>query len=97
MAYLNAQERQALANELINMKFNQAQHRLARMDKQGRLVFYRNTQEVGKWETCYELPGLGVRVTLVEKALSTPASGQRVRRDYDFVEAIVEPLPANKT
>lgn len=96
MTYLNAQERQALATELADMKFNQAKNKLARMDKQGRMVFYRNVQEVGKWETRYDLEGMGTRVTLVE-AQSFSGSGSKVNMDYMLTDVLVEPLAGNKT
>jgi hypothetical protein len=55
MAYLNEQQREELLNQLKDMSFNQANWKLRLMDKQGRLAFYRNAQQTGRWLTRYVL------------------------------------------
>lgn len=96
MAYLNAQERENLANELKSLKFNQAKGKTRGLDQHSRLVFYRNSQGVGRWLTRFELPTLGSRVTLVETYDPKEKNG-KMRSDFEFSEVIVEPLPSNKT
>jgi hypothetical protein len=96
MAYLNEQERLALLNELKDMSFNQAKAKLRGLDPKGRLVFYRNSQEIGRWMTRYELPTLGTRVTLVETHRDV-GNGSRVKAEFQFDEVIVEPTPDNRT
>jgi hypothetical protein len=56
MAYLNANERKALVDELSQMTFVRAKWKLQHMDEQGRLGVYRNVQNVNEWITRYELP-----------------------------------------
>lgn len=98
MAYLNAQERDALLSELSRMDFNKAKARLRRMNHKAKLALFRNVQYTGEWITRYDLPGLGTRVTLVEDRV--PSSGDPNRREqakYELVKVIVEPLPENRT
>jgi hypothetical protein len=96
MAYLNAQERQALVDELKNMSFNRAKGKIRSLDPQARLAYYRNSQEVGRWLTRYELPGLGTRVTLVETHRDV-GKNNKVKSEFEFAEVIVEPTPDNRT
>jgi hypothetical protein len=99
MAYLNAEEREQLANELINMPFRRAKHRVARMDRQGRLVYYRNNQRVNEWITRYDLEGLGARVLLIETRDVYEDDDPKVKVNVDYVleRVVVEPLPGNRT
>ncbi len=97
MAYLTEQERDALLNELKNMSFRQAQGKLRSLDDQGRMAYFRNAQQTGRWLTRYVLPALGTRVTLVEKHTDTATSNEkRTKSEYEFVEVIVEPTPDNR-
>ncbi len=96
MAFLNADQREKLANELKELKFNQAKGRVRGMDAASRLAFYRNSQGVGRWLTRYDLPTLGTRVTLVE-TYDVKAKSGKLRSEFDFSEVIVEPLPGNNT
>lgn len=96
MAYLNEQERLALLNELSRMDFNQARRKLRRLDSSGRLVYYRNAQEVGRLLTRYDLPSLGTRVTLVENYHHVKKDS-KVKPEFQLVEVIVEPTPDNRT
>jgi hypothetical protein len=95
MALLNAQEREALQNELKKLRFGQAQWKLLRLDPVRRLVFFRNNQEAEKWLTRYDLPNSGVRVTLVESYDRSKAKGKNLRADFKLIDAIVEPLANN--
>lgn len=92
MAYLNEQQRAQLRDELKNLKFNQAKGRLRRMDPKARLVFYRNSQQVGRWLTRYDLESLGTRVTLVEEN----HVNDRMRSEWELVDVKVEPTPDNR-
>ncbi len=96
MAYLNAEQRQQLVNELKGMPFNRAKGKVRGMDQSARLVFYRNAQGVGRWLTRFDLPTLGTRVTLVESHKDTDNKG-KIKSEYDLEEVIAEALPDNKT
>ncbi len=96
MAFLNEQERDKLLEELKKKNFNQAKGKLARMDPQGRLAYYRNVQNAGEWVTRYDLEGLGTRVTLVEQNLNANDSAKN-KNDFQLVRITVEPLPGNRT
>lgn len=99
MAYLNSDERDQLAQELVNLNFNRARGRLRRMDSKLRLGVYRNVQNVGEWMTTYDLPGRGVRITLIE-TLDYAEDRQRAgrqRSDFALTKVIVEPTPDNRT
>ncbi len=95
MAYLNEQQRQSLLDELVKMKFNKAKGKVRGLDPKNRLVFYRNSQGVGRWMTRYELPTLGVRVTLVESHEDEQHEG-KLKSEFELSEVIIEPLPGNK-
>lgn len=96
MAYLNEQERDKLLDDLKDMKFNRAKNKLARMDKQGRLVYYRNVQMSGEWHTKYVLEGLGTIVTLVE-VNHTSNDDAKNKQNFEFVRIVVEPTAGNHT
>ena len=98
MAYMNAEQRAQLAQELIQLKFNQAKWRLRRMDAQGRLAFFRNTQQIGGLVTRFVLPTYGVAVTLVEGHRSeAEAESKKLRTKNSLREVIVEPTADNRT
>lgn len=100
MAYLNEQERDNLLNELKNMTFDGANWKLRLMlkGKPGRMAYYRNAQQTGRWLTRYEMTGLGTRVTLVEKHTDgEDKQANRTRSKFEFVEVIVEPTPDNRS
>ena len=94
MAYLNAEQREKLVNELKGMPFNKAKGKVRGMDQSSRLVYYRNSQGVGRWLTRYDLPTLGTRVTLVESHKDTDKNG-KIKSEYDMSEVIAEALPGN--
>lgn len=97
MAYLNAKQRQELQDDLKNRSFRGAKWKLRWMDSDARLVFQRNNQTVGKWLTRFELKDAGVRVTLVETNSFNTHKNGKVSNDYVYSDAIVEPLPDNKS
>ncbi|GAB1421384.1 hypothetical protein MASR2M15_15440 [Anaerolineales bacterium] len=90
MAYLNAQERQNLANNLKDLKFGRAQGKLRSMN--GRLRYYRNAQYTNRYSTRYMLDEKGVIVTLVE--LLDKSGG---KNSWTYDEVIVEPTADNLT
>ncbi len=97
MAYLNAQEQQALRDELKKMSYRGAKWKLRGMDAGARLRYQRSNQEVGKWMTRYDLPAYGVAVILVEtNAVNTHKNGS-LSSDYTYEDVIVEPLPETDT
>lgn len=99
MAYMNAAERQQLLNELTTYKFRRAKNRLNRIDPKGRLAYYRNAQAAGQLHTRYELNGLGVSVTLIEKITPKTKSGlfgSYKKAEFELVEVVVEPQPQNR-
>lgn len=104
MAYLNQQEREKLLNELTKMKVPRARGKLRRMDSKGKLAFIRNAQATGEFLTRYDLHGLGVVVTLIERkdetetATDKPGSASvRYKPDFYLSEVTVEPMPDNQT
>lgn len=97
MAYLNANERKALLDELTGMSFWRAKWKLQHMDPKGRLALYRTVQNVNEWITRFDLNGLGTRVTLVESKTETDAKGNRQKVDYAMVKVMVEPTPQNRS
>jgi Mg/Co/Ni transporter MgtE len=92
MAFLNKQERDDLAEELRHMPFRRIKGKLQRMDKKGRLAYYRNAQLPGKLVTRYILEGMGIVVTLLE----TVESGENNRAEYTLQEIIIDPTDENR-
>jgi hypothetical protein len=102
MAYLNQQEREKLLNELTKMSVSRARGKLRRMDSKGKLAFMRNAQATGEFLTRFDLYGLGVVVTLVERKgdskVTTDQPGAadvRYKPDFYLSEVSVEPMPDN--
>lgn len=98
MAYLNAQQREQLRQELLPLKLGKAKGRVKGMDRKSRLVLYRNMQRVGQFTTLYELPSLGIKVALIEGEEIGDAikDGAAFKKKYDLLDVTVEPTPDNK-
>lgn len=96
MAYLNAQQRENLLNELSKLNFNKAKGKVRGLDPNSRLVVYRNAQGTGRWITRYDLPTLGTRVSLVEKHQDA-LHGGKTKSEFELSEVVVEALPGNLT
>lgn len=97
MAFLNAQEREELLNELKQLDYIHAKRRLFLIDKKGRMAFFRNAQHSGQLETRFDLEGLGTRVTLIEKHSRTPhPNGKFFNSHFELIDVVVEPLPGNR-
>lgn len=97
MAFLNKSERDALTQELKQMKFGFAKRKLRGMDAKGRLVYYRNSQKIGEWTTRFELPSYGIRATLIESNAMQSKKNGNVMSEYELVDVIIEPTPENRT
>ncbi len=97
MTYMNAEQREQLAQELVDLKFNQAKWRLLKMDPDGRLAYFRNTQSVGYLMTRFVLPTHGITVTLYEHPGSkTDPATQKTKVANSMAQVVVEPTPENK-
>mgnify|MGYP000633827004 CR=1 FL=1 len=93
MSHMDAEQRKGLADQLVNMKYNQAKWKLLRMDPEGRIKYYRNTQRVGYLMTGFELPTYNVRVTLYEvHGSETDPITSKISSKNKLAEVIVEPL-----
>ncbi|MCC6802599.1 MAG: hypothetical protein IT319_06925 [Anaerolineae bacterium] len=104
MAYLNREEREKLANELVTMNVGKARGKLRRMDANVKLRFIRNAQATGEYLTRLELPDSGVLVTLVERkteaqtANDKPGSASvRLKPEFTLTEVVVDPTAENRT
>ncbi len=96
MAYLNAQERTKLAEELVEMPFNRAKGHLRRIDPKNRMAFFRNAQSPTQLHTRYDLPTLGTRVTMVESMTEKDTKKSGVfTSEFKILHVIVEALPDN--
>lgn len=98
MAYLNAQQRDQLRDELKTMKLGRAKGKVKGMDRKSRLVLYRNMQRVGEFTTTYELPTLGVKVSMIEADTlgESVSKGTANKKTYDLLDVLVNPTPDNK-
>ena len=92
MAFLNKQERDELLDSIKGLKFNRIKGKLRHMDAKNRLMYLRNVQESGHWLTAYELPTMGVKVTLVE----TKEVGSKNKVEYTLDKIVVEPTQENR-
>ena len=99
MAFLNPQEREKLQNELKGMNFNKAKGKVRGLDPKGHLAYLRNVQNsASQLYTRYDLPGMGVRVTLIESGAEKPVKdSDKLKAQFELVDVIVEPTPDNKT
>lgn len=96
MAYLNKEQREDLLNELKDLKFHAAKHKLMRMDPQRNMRYYRNNQRTGQWITRIDLVGMGTIVYLIEVKDISKEGGEHYA-DYILDEIIVEPTPDNNS
>ena len=82
-----------VAEELLNTDARGLKWCLYRIDRKRRLVFFRNMQRNGLWQTRYVLPSQGYRVTLAEELVMLSHERERFRRaDYRTVAVQVEPI-----
>lgn len=93
---ISSLEMAELARKLAKMRFNRARAHVRRMDRHVNLDYFRIA--VGpEYRTRYSLPGKNLLITLVEQRedLGRPDSLGNHRVRYKYVEARVEPLPAD--
>lgn len=92
---MNEQERLELAERLAKLSYKKARAEVRRLDTEANLKYWRNAVH-NEWHTLYELPTVGLKVTLVEKAERTPIAdiytfhAEKVKPVY--IEARVEAL-----
>jgi hypothetical protein len=92
---MTEQERQNLAERLAKVSYKKARAQVRSLDTQAKLKYWRNAIK-HEWHTMYELPNMGLRVTLVEIPVREPISKQGpngvhlVSVDPQYVEARVE-------
>jgi hypothetical protein len=92
---LTESERQKLAEKLAKLDYKKARKEVRKLDKAADLKIWRNGVGPGELHTTYDLPTLGIRVTLVEKAERREADGgAKIKPKYLYTEARVEPLSA---
>lgn len=89
---MNEHERQALAEHLAKLSYKKARAEIRRLDTAATLKYWRNS--IGnEWHTAYDLPNVGVRVTLVEKPQREPLHLSNLEKVTPiYIEARVEPL-----
>lgn len=82
-----------LVTELLSTSARGMKWHLRHLDRKRRLVYFRNMQQNGRWQTRYVLPTLGYRVTLDEELDTQKQIRERFRRArYRTVAARIEPL-----
>jgi hypothetical protein len=98
MAFLNAQERAKLRDDLKQVgNIHRIRGRMNRIDTQGKIRYFRNNVRVGEWHTRYDLKGLGTVVTIIERNQVSPEQrGDDLRSDFDIMDIVVDPMPENK-
>jgi hypothetical protein len=92
---MNEQERQKMAQHLAGMSYKRARAEIRRLDTAANLKYWRNAIH-NEWHTAYELPSIGLKITLVEKP-DRQAAGKIDIFEVEkvtpvYVEARVEPL-----
>ena len=95
MAFMNKEERDALLEDIKDMKFNKIRGYVYRKDPKARLGYFRNVQESGHWMTRYILEGLGTMVTVYE-AINEENKGLFNKRKYEITKIVVEPTSENR-
>ncbi len=94
---MNDKEKETLAKHLAGLKYKRARAEIRKLDTDAVLKYWRNAIHK-EWHTLYELPNVGLRVTLVEIPKRTPIQrterhiAQLERVEPEYVEARVEDL-----
>ncbi|MCQ3931115.1 MAG: hypothetical protein DPW16_11720 [Chloroflexi bacterium] len=87
------EERQKIAQKLAGLSYRKARKEIRKMDNKANLKFWRNGAKTGEIHTTYELPTLGLKISLVEIGQANPIEeGKRLKKEYFYTEARVEPL-----
>jgi uncharacterized hydantoinase/oxoprolinase family protein len=90
---LSEKDMQDIAEELIKLKVNKARQRVRRLDADSKMQMYR-VAVLGELLTRFNLPNLGVNVTLVEIQHTEPKDDgtDKLIPEPEFVEVRVEPM-----
>jgi hypothetical protein len=96
---MSTEEMEKLAQKLAKMNYAKAKGHLRGLDKHGIIELFRTAVGVDKWITRFALPTQGILVSLVEIKEDFGAPNDRGYRQsrFKYVEAIVEPMPENRT
>ncbi|MBI5928348.1 MAG: hypothetical protein HY862_03515 [Chloroflexi bacterium] len=87
------EERQKIAQKLAGLSYRKARKEIRKMDAKANLKIWRNGAKTGEIHTMYELPTLGLKISLVEIGQATPIEdGKRLKKEYFYTEARVESL-----
>lgn len=93
---MNEQEQQALAEHLASLSYKKARAEIRRLDTEANLKYWRNAMRTNEYHTAYELPNIGLKVTLVEHAEKEPVPDIKrfgaQKNTITYIEARVEPL-----
>jgi hypothetical protein len=90
---LSEEDRQKLAQKLAGLSYKAARKEIRKLDGKANLKIWRNGVGPGELHTTYELPNLGVKVTLVERAHARPeVENKKIKKKYLYTEARVEPM-----
>lgn len=90
---LTADATEQLLQDLLSTSARGLKWHLYRLDRKRRLVFFRNMQQNGRWQTRYLLPTLGYHITLDEELATLKHERERFRRArYRTVAVRIEPL-----
>lgn len=82
-----------LAEELLKTDARNLKWHLLRIDRRRELVYFRNMQRNGLWQTRYVLPAKGFQVTLDEELAMQPHVRPETRRaQYRTAAVRVEPI-----
>ena len=88
---MDTQERQDLAQHLAEMTYKRARREVRKLDPNAVLRYWRNSVGPNYWHTMYVLPGVGLKVTLIEEHQTEPIKDSHlVRANPVYVEARVE-------
>lgn len=94
---MNEQELRNYAEHLASLSYKKARSEIRKLDTAANLKYWRNSVK-NEWHTVYELPSVGLKVTLVEIAQREPMErtakhiAQLERVTPEYVEARVERL-----
>ncbi len=93
-------QRKQLAERLKALDLRKAMREIRALDKAANMKFWRNAMW-NEYQTLFELPNVGIKVTLVEKGTfeetdrkvgGGPTGWKAKKAEYEYVEARVAPL-----
>ena len=93
---MNEQEQLKLAEHLASLSYKKARAEIRRLDTNANLKYWRNSMKTNEYHTLYELPNVGLKVTLVEhgekEALPDIKQVPVQKNNIVYVEARVESM-----